>query len=90
RSAGAVFVGSHSPVPLGDYSAGSTHVLPTGGAAHFSSGLTTRSFLKAMHIIDYSAQALGAIGAAVEQFAHAEHLPGHAEAIAVRTGREVE
>ncbi|CEI25090.1 MULTISPECIES: histidinol dehydrogenase [Propionibacterium] len=90
RSAGAVFVGSHSPVPLGDYSAGSTHVLPTGGAAHFSSGLTTRSFLKAMHIIDYSAQALDAIGDAVEQFAHAEHLPGHAEAIAVRTGREVE
>lgn len=89
RSAGAVFVGSHAPVPLGDYSAGSTHVLPTGGAAHFSSGLTARSFLKSMHVIDYSAEALDEIGDAVERFAQAEHLPGHAEAIAVRTGREV-
>ncbi len=89
RAAGAVFVGAHAPVPLGDYSAGSTHVLPTGGAAHFSSGLTTRSFLKSMHIIDYSAEALDQIGDTVERFAHAEDLPGHARAVAVRTGREL-
>lgn len=85
RNAGAVFVGPHSPVPLGDYSAGSTHVLPTGGAAHFSSGLTVRSFLKAMHVIDYSAGALADIGEAVQVFAHAENLPGHANAVAART-----
>ncbi|SER55101.1 histidinol dehydrogenase [Propionibacterium cyclohexanicum] len=85
RNAGAIFVGSHSPVPLGDYSAGSTHVLPTGGAAHFSSGLTVRSFLKAVHVIDYSPSALAQIGPAVQAFAHAEKLPGHANAIAART-----
>lgn len=85
RNAGAIFVGPYSPVPLGDYSAGSTHVLPTGGAAHFSSGLTVRSFLKSMHVIDYSHDALTQIGDAVQIFAHAENLPGHANAIAVRT-----
>ncbi|MFZ2625893.1 MAG: histidinol dehydrogenase [Propionibacterium sp.] len=90
RNAGAIFVGPHAPVPLGDYSAGSTHVLPTGGAAHFSSGLTVRSFLKAVHVIDYSQEALAQIGDAVQVFAHAENLPGHANAVAVRTGTNKE
>ncbi|MFT8395437.1 histidinol dehydrogenase [Propionibacterium sp.] len=87
-NAGAIFVGPHAPVPLGDYSAGSTHVLPTGGAAHFSSGLSVRSFMKAIHVIDYTAAALQEIGPKVETFAMAENLPGHAHAIAVRIDQE--
>lgn len=84
RNAGAIFVGSYSPVPLGDYSAGSTHVLPTAGAARHSSGLNVKSFLKAVHIIHYSEQALADVADTVETFATAEHLPGHRAAIAVR------
>ena len=85
RNAGAIFVGAHSPEPLGDYCAGSTHVLPTGGAAKYSSGLTVRSFMRSIHVIDYTAQALAEIGPRVVDFAHAERLPGHAAAITVRT-----
>lgn len=84
RNAGAIFVGPNSPVPLGDYSAGSTHVLPTGGAARHSSGLTVRSFMRSIHVIDYSQAALTEIAQQVMDFAHAERLPGHAEAIRVR------
>jgi len=84
RNAGAIFVGPYSPVSLGDYAAGSTHVLPTGGTARFASGLTVRSFTKVMHVIDYSADALEALADDVEAFAMAESLPGHAQAIAVR------
>ncbi|MDO4783936.1 MAG: histidinol dehydrogenase [Propionibacteriaceae bacterium] len=87
RNAGAIFVGDHSPVSLGDYSAGSTHVLPTAGCACHSSGLNVRSFMRAVHVIDYSATALASIGGLVESFALAENLPGHANAIAVRTRR---
>lgn len=83
-NAGAIFVGPYSPVPLGDYSAGSTHVLPTGGAARFSSGLSVRSFMRAIHVIDYSKAALTELSQKVQTFAHAEHLPAHAAAIAVR------
>lgn len=85
HNAGAVFVGAYSPVPLGDFSAGSTHVLPTGGAARYSSGLTTRSFMKAVHYIEYSAEALAQIGRGIEIFALAEDLPGHAAVIRART-----
>jgi histidinol dehydrogenase len=85
RQAGAIFIGPWSPVPLGDYSAGSTHVLPTGGTARFSSGLTARSFLKTVHLIDYSQAGLSEIGAGIERFALAEDLPGHGQAIAVRS-----
>lgn len=84
RNAGAIFIGPNSPVPLGDYSAGSTHVLPTGGAARYSSGLTVRSFLRSIHVIEYDRQALGEVGERVQVFAIAERLPGHANAIAVR------
>lgn len=84
RNAGAIFVGSYAPVPLGDYSAGSTHVLPTSGTAAHSSGLTVRSFLKTVHVIDYDAAALAEIGPLVETFATAELLPGHRAAISVR------
>jgi len=84
RNAGAIFVGPYSPVSLGDYAAGSTHVLPTGGTAKFASGLTVRSFTKVMHVIDYSADALAVLADDVEAFAMAESLPGHAQAISVR------
>lgn len=83
-NAGAVFVGPWSPVPLGDYSAGSTHVLPTAGAACHSSGLGVRSFMRAVHVIDYDRDALLDIAEGIETFARAEDLPSHAEAIAVR------
>lgn len=85
RNAGAIFVGAHSPVSLGDYSAGSTHVLPTAGCSSHSSGLTVRSFMRTVHVIDYSAKALAEIARDVERFAQAEQLPGHAAAITVRS-----
>ncbi len=84
RNAGAIFVGDHSPVSLGDYSAGSTHVLPTAGCACHSSGLSVRSFMRTVHVIDYSAQALAEVADGIERFALAEDLPGHAAAISIR------
>lgn len=84
QNAGAIFVGDYSPVSLGDYSAGSTHVLPTAGCACHSSGLTVRSFMKSMHVIHYSRDGLAEIAEGVERFALAEGLPGHAAAITVR------
>jgi histidinol dehydrogenase len=87
RNAGAVFVGPHSPVSLGDYCAGSNHVLPTAGCACHSSGLSVRSFLKAVHVVDYSREALAEVADHVVTLAEAEDLPGHGEAIKVRFGR---
>ncbi len=84
RNAGAIFIGPHSPVPLGDYLAGSNHVLPTGGTARFASGLNVTSFLKAVSYIDYGAYALGAVADKVVALAEAEDLPAHGEAIAAR------
>ncbi|MCL2784055.1 MAG: histidinol dehydrogenase [Propionibacteriaceae bacterium] len=84
HNAGAIFVGGYSPVSLGDYSAGSTHVLPTSGAARHSSGLNVRSFYKTVHVIDYDREALEDLADGVEAFAMAEDLPAHANAIAVR------
>ena len=69
---------------LGDYCAGSTHVLPTGGCACHSSGLNVKSFLKAVHVIDYSREALAEIARHVEVFADAEDLPAHGAAISRR------
>ena len=86
RNAGAVFVGPWAPVSLGDYSAGSTHVLPTAGAARHSSGLTVRSFMKAVHVIEYTRDALVEVGSGVEAFATAERLEAHRSAISVRLG----
>jgi histidinol dehydrogenase len=85
-NAGAVFVGSFAPVSLGDYCAGSNHVLPTGCAACHSSGLSVRSFVKSMHVIDYDEQALRDVADHVVNLAHAEDLPGHAAAVRVRFG----
>lgn len=84
-SAGAIFVGPYSPVPLGDYIAGSNHVLPTGGTARFASGLNPTSFLKAVSVIEYDAAALGEVAASIEALAAAEDLPAHGEAIRART-----
>ena len=83
-SAGAIFVGEHSPVPLGDYMAGSNHVLPTGGTARFASGLGVTAFLKAVSVIEYDANALAAVGEKVIALAEAEDLPAHGEAIKAR------
>ncbi|PIF02851.1 MAG: histidinol dehydrogenase [Propionibacterium sp.] len=85
-NAGAIFVGDYSPVSLGDYSAGSTHVLPTAGCACHSSGLNVRSFMRYVHVINYTEQALNDIATGVEKFALAEDLPSHANAITVRRG----
>ena len=84
RNAGAIFVGPWSPVSLGDYSAGSTHVLPTAGCACHSSGLNVNSFLKHVHVIDYSREALLEVADVVETFAAAENLPAHGAAVTVR------
>ncbi|WP_084104214.1 histidinol dehydrogenase [Demequina sp. NBRC 110056] len=87
-SAGAIFVGPHTPVPLGDYLAGSNHVLPTGGTARFASGLGVTSFLKAVATIHYSADALAQVGDKVVALANAEDLPAHGEAIQARLDRQ--
>ncbi|WGX99472.1 histidinol dehydrogenase [Nocardioides sp. L-11A] len=87
RNAGAIFVGPHAPVSLGDYCAGSNHVLPTAGCACHSSGLSVRAFTKSVHVIDYSAQALADVAAHVVTLAEAEDLPGHGAAITVRSAR---
>lgn len=87
RNAGAIFVGPHAPVSLGDYCAGSNHVLPTAGCACHSSGLSVRAFTKSVHVVDYSAEALADVAAHVVTLAEAEDLPGHGAAITVRSTR---
>src|SRR5689334_16180020 len=84
RNAGAIFVGAFAPVSLGDYCAGSNHVLPTAGCACHSSGLSVRAFLKAVHVIEYSAEALAEVADHVMTLADAEDLPGHGAAVRVR------
>ena len=86
RNAGAIFVGPHAPVSLGDYLAGSNHVLPTGGCACHSSGLSVQSFLRGIHVVDYDEAALADATARVVTLAEAEDLPGHGAAVRVRFG----
>jgi len=86
-NAGAVFVGSFTPVSLGDYAAGSNHVLPTAGCACHSSGLSVRAFCKNMQVITYDEQALRDVGDHVVTLAEAENLPSHGSAVSIRTGR---
>lgn len=83
-NAGAVFVGPHSPVPLGDYSSGSNHVLPTGGSARYSSGLNTVSFLRLQQLIRYTETGLKDLDANIAALATAEGLPAHGEAVSLR------
>ena len=84
RNAGAVFIGRFSPVSLGDYSAGSNHVLPTGGCACHSSGLSVQTFLRGLHYIEYSKDAFVDIAPTVITLANSEDLPAHGEAMSAR------
>ena len=84
RNAGAIFVGPYAPTAVGDYCAGSNHVLPTGGCACHSSGLSVRSFLKSIHVVDYSREGLAGVADHVVTLAHAEDLPGHGDSISIR------
>jgi histidinol dehydrogenase len=84
HNAGAVFIGPFAPVSLGDYCAGSNHVLPTAGCACHSSGLSVRSFLKAVHVVDYSREALAEVAGHVVALAEAEDLPAHGAAVTAR------
>ncbi|MFD4632215.1 histidinol dehydrogenase [Streptomyces sp. NPDC058284] len=84
KNAGAIFVGPWSPVSLGDYCAGSNHVLPTGGCACHSSGLSVQSFLRGIHIVDYSREALADVAHHVVTLAEAEDLPAHGAAVKAR------
>ncbi|MFI1201314.1 histidinol dehydrogenase [Streptomyces sp. BHT-5-2] len=84
RNAGAVFVGPYAPVSLGDYCAGSNHVLPTGGCACHSSGLSVQSFLRGIHVVDYSREALAEVAHHVVTLAEAEDLPAHGAAVMAR------
>jgi histidinol dehydrogenase len=83
-NAGAVFVGENSPVSLGDYLAGSNHVLPTGEQAKFGPGLGVHTFLRPQHVINYSKTALEAVASELDTFAIAEGLSAHGDAAKIR------
>jgi histidinol dehydrogenase len=84
RNAGAIFVGAWSPVSLGDYAAGSNHVLPTGGCARHSSGLSVQSFLRGIHVVEYDEAALRDVAHHVVALANVEDLPAHGQAVTAR------
>ncbi len=84
KNAGAIFLGSHSPSPLGDYWAGSNHVLPTGGTARYASPLGVMDFIKYSQVVYYTAETLSGAGPAIEVFARQEGLEAHARAVAIR------
>ena len=86
-SAGAIFVGPYSPVSLGDYMAGSNHVLPTGGCAHFSSGLGVHAFVRPVQVVEYDRQALAVLAERIVTLADDEDLPAHGEAVQARFER---
>lgn len=86
-NAGAIFVGAYSPVSLGDYLAGSNHVLPTGGQSRFSSGLGAYTFLRPQQVIRYSSSALREVADRIVALAEAENLPAHGEAVTARFAR---
>jgi histidinol dehydrogenase len=84
RNAGAIFVGDYSPVSLGDYCAGSNHVLPTSGTAAFSSGLNVATFLRAIQVVNYTRSALEQVRGHIVSLSGAEDLPAHGEAVTAR------
>jgi histidinol dehydrogenase len=84
RNAGAIFVGPFAPVSLGDYLAGSNHVLPTGGTARHTGGLSVQSFLRGIHVVDYSRDALAAVAPHISALGGAEDLAAHVEAVQTR------
>ena len=84
KNAGAIFIGEHAPVSLGDYLAGSNHVLPTGGCACHSSGLSVQTFLRSIQYIEYSKNALKEAANQIRTLSHAEDLPAHGQAVDIR------
>jgi histidinol dehydrogenase len=88
RNAGAVFVGPYAPVSLGDYLAGSNHVLPTGGTARHTGGLSVLSFLRGVHVVECSAAALTGAAPYIDALGGAEDLPAHVAAVRVRVPRQ--
>ncbi len=84
--AGAIFLGAYSPVSLGDYLAGSNHILPTGGTARFASGISAATFLRPQQIVRYDRDALAAVAPHIRAMSDAEHLPAHGDAVDVRLG----
>ncbi|MGH2786749.1 MAG: histidinol dehydrogenase [Actinomycetota bacterium] len=89
QNAGAVFVGADSPVPVGDYVAGTNHVLPSGGTARFASGLGVADFVKRIYVNEIERSALERLAPHVDAFAEAEGLHGHARAVHARLNRRV-
>ncbi|PIQ81958.1 MAG: histidinol dehydrogenase [Candidatus Omnitrophica bacterium CG11_big_fil_rev_8_21_14_0_20_64_10] len=89
RTAGTIFLGPWSPASVGDYVAGPSHVLPTGGSARFFSGLGVRDFYRVSHLIGYSRKALEASREQIERLALIEGLPKHAASVTARFGKEV-
>jgi len=88
RAAGAVFVGRYTPVAVGDYVAGPSHTLPTGGTARWASGLTANDFLRSMSVIEYDREALTADAADIYRMAEVEGLTAHAESVRRRLERD--
>jgi histidinol dehydrogenase len=86
-NAGAVFVGPYSPVSLGDYLAGSNHVLPTAGTARHTGGLSVQSFLRSVHVVEYDRDALAAVAGHVDALGWAEDLAAHVDAVRARIPR---
>jgi histidinol dehydrogenase len=85
RNAGATFLGDYSPVALGDYAAGPSHVLPTGGTARWASGLNSNSFLRSGSVIEYSKSALQSIAQQISVIAQCEGLTAHQRSVTLRT-----
>ena len=87
KNAGAIFIGPYSPAAVGDYVAGPSHVLPTGGSARFSSGLGIGDFIKSSHVISYSKRALEKVNKAVQMLTTIEGMQKHLESVKVRFER---
>ena len=87
RNAGAIFVGPYAPVSLGDYLAGSNHVLPTGGTARHTAGLSVLTFLRAIHLVEYEREALAEVAPHIDALGGAEDLAAHVAAVRVRIPR---
>jgi len=84
RNAGAIFVGPYAPVSLGDYLAGSNHVLPTGGTARYTGGLSVLTFLRGIHVVECTAAALAGVAPHIDALGGAEELAAHVNAVRVR------
>ena len=84
KNAGAIFIGPYSPVALGDYAAGPSHVLPTAGTARFSSGISINDFVKRSHIISYTKKALEKVRQPIEKIAELEGLQKHIQSVRAR------